>query len=395
MPIGYLLTMGLVVAAILLALRPPRRPRWLGIVGWMLSAFVNESPFLGLYWMLVATLLAFTQGDLVTPIAWAAFGLSLVSFVVGVPILIGRSMQTRRVLDEAFDRALGNGWRSAIDPVAQLPVRLPWARIVLAPLPIGWGVKRTANLSYGAGGRRNRLDVYRSRRGPTLGAPMLIHLHGGGFRTGRKNFYARALLHEFARHGWICISANYRLRPATFPDFLADAKKVIAWARNHADDYGADPTCIVIAGSSAGAHLAVSAALTANNPAYQPGFEDTDTSVAAAIGLYGYYGPIESGPLPSSPAQFAHSGAPPLLIAHGNQDTYVPSEHARQLATQLRDGSLNPVVYAELPGGQHTFDMFHSIRFEILIDGLQLFTTWIRSRPRAATTSDAPTATSR
>lgn len=42
---------------------------------------------------------------------------------------------------------------------------------------------------------------------------------------------------------------------------------------------------------------------------------------------------------------------------------------ADQLATRLRQSSRNPVIYAELPGGQHTFNLFHSVRFEILIDG--------------------------
>lgn len=132
-----------------------------------------------------------------------------------------------------------------------------------------------------------------------------------------------------------------------------------------------------MAGSSAGAHLAVTAAVTANDPAYQPGFENADTSVAAAIGLFGYYGPIEPGP--SSPADFVHPDAPPLLIAHGDQDTYVPPEHVRQFVTRMRATSTNPVIYAELPGAQHSFDLFHSIRFHLLINGIQAFTAWIRS----------------
>ncbi len=49
-----------------------------------------------------------------------------------------------------------------------------------------------------------------------------------------------------------------------------------------------------VAGSSAGAHLAASAALTPRAPAFQPGFEDADTSVTAAICLYGYYGAVDA-----------------------------------------------------------------------------------------------------
>jgi acetyl esterase/lipase len=42
--------------------------------------------------------------------------------------------------------------------------------------------------------------------------------------------------------------------------------------------------------------------------------------------------------------------------------------------------SSNPVVYAELPGGQHAFDLFHSPRFEAVVDGIEAFAAWVRSR---------------
>jgi acetyl esterase/lipase len=121
-------------------------------------------------------------------------------------------------------------------------------------------------------------------------------------------------------------------------------------------------------------------ALTANDPRFQPAFEHVDTSVVAAVGLYGYYGPVDDRPaLPSQPAAYAHPGTPPLLIAHGDQDTYVPPEHARQFIQALQAASA-PVIYLELPGGQHSFDLFHSIRFEALIDGIESFAAWARAR---------------
>ena len=86
----------------------------------------------------------------------------------------------------------------------------------------------------------------------------------------------------------MCVSANYRLFPAAkFPDPLIDVKRVIAWVREHGRAYGADPTAVFLAGSSAGGHLASMAALTPNQPGFQPGFADTDTSVAGAVSLYG------------------------------------------------------------------------------------------------------------
>jgi acetyl esterase/lipase len=384
MPIGYLITVAAVALTMLLALRPVDRPAPLRTIGWALGSIVNESPFVAFYWVLAATLLALAQGDLATPVGWVALGIASVTFL-GTPILVRRSLAARPAVEAALADGLGTGWREAIDPAlaGQLRRRLPWVRILIAPLPfLHRGVERTRNLSYGDAGRRNRLDVYHHPARPT-GAPVLIHLHGGGFHMGRKSVFSRALLVELARHGWVCISASYRLRPrAVFPDYLVDAKKVIAWARRHGAEYGADPSVVFVAGSSAGAHLAATAALTPNDSAFQPGFQDVDTTLAGAVCLFGYYGPVDRGrqPLPSSPFDYVQPDAPPILIAHGEYDMLVPVEQARALAERLRGVSMGPVVYAELPGGPHNFDLFHSIRFEILIDGIEAFAAWVRSR---------------
>ena len=390
MPIGYLITVAVVALGMLLALRPLYRPAPLGTASWALGSIVNESPFVGFYWVLAATLLALAQGDLGTPVGWVAVGIACVTFLA-TPVLVRRSLAARPAVEEALDDGLGHGWRDAIDPTLSARFRrsLPWARILLAPIPVlHRDVKRARNLSYGDAGRRNRLDVYHHPERPA-GAPILVHLHGGGFHMGRKSLYSRALLVELARHGWVCISANYRLRPrAVFPDYVVDAKKVIAWARRHAEEYGADPSVVFVAGSSAGAHIAATAALTQNDGVFQPGFEEADTTVAGAICLFGYYGPVDRGrqPLPSSPFDYVRPDAPPVLVAHGELDALVPASQARALADRLREVSTSPVVYAELPGGPHNFDLFHSIRFEILIDGIEAFTAWVRSRdaPRAS-----------
>jgi acetyl esterase/lipase len=242
-------------------------------------------------------------------------------------------------------------------------------------------VERVANIGYGDAGRWNLLDVYRHRSRPS-GCPTLVYLHGGAFRSGRKNREARALLYRLASQGWLCVSANYRLSPpARFPDHLVDVKKAIAWVRADGREYGADPSVLLVAGSSAGGNLAAAAALTAKDPRFQPGFEHVDTSVTAAISLYGYYGNY-SGVVGSSPASFVHADAPPFFLAHGNRDTIVLVEDARTFAGTLRSSSSNPVVYAELPGGQHSFDLFESARFASVIDGIEAFAAQLRSSGR-------------
>jgi acetyl esterase/lipase len=247
---------------------------------------------------------------------------------------------------------------------------------VLVPLSFrGRRVERIADVTYGGSGRRNQLDVYRHRE--RTGGPVLVYLHGGGFRSGHKNREAKPLLHRLACRGWVCVSANYRLAPdGRFPDPLLDAKRVIAWARRHAGTHGGDASRIYVAGSSAGGHLATMCALTPNHDDLDSaaGTCDVDTTVDGAISLYGFYGSPDAAPgWPSSPHDHVHPAAPPMFIAHGDLDTLVLVDDARAFVRHLAGVSSNPVVYAELRGAQHGFDLFRSPRFEAVVDGIEVF----------------------
>jgi acetyl esterase/lipase len=385
-PIGYLVTTGLAAGCTALALAPRHRPHLLAILSFRIGIVVSELPFLVFYYLLAATALAIGQHDIDSPLGWVAFGLA-VATAAGLAVIAWRGLRDGLAIDHAMTEALGADWLTAIDPetAGRLRRRLPLASIARAPLWVRRGdVERIANLSYGDAGTANQLDIYRHRSRPER-SPVLIHLHGGRFVSGSKNRESRPLLYHLASRGWLCISANYRLSPAArFPDQLADAKRVIAWVRDHTDTYGADPSIVFIAGSSAGAHIASMAALTQNDPAFQPGFESADTSITAAIGMGGYYGPIDAdGDRPASPLAYLNSEAPPFFVAHGDRDTFVPVEAARLFVDQLRASSTNPVVYAELHGAPHTFDLFHSLRFEALVNAIEAFTAWVRANDRA------------
>lgn len=52
------------------------------------------------------------------------------------------------------------------------------------------------------------------------------------------------------------------------PNHLIDVKKVIAWVREHGEEYGADPSNLFLAGNSSGAHIAAIAGLTPNDPRF-------------------------------------------------------------------------------------------------------------------------------
>lgn len=297
-----------------------------------------------------------------------------------------RGLRTDQVVGLALEQGLGTDWQDRVH--VSLRRHRPWARILLLPgLMRRHDVERIPNIRYGDAGRRNLLDIYRRRDTPHNG-PVLIYFHGGGYTSGAKNREARPLLYRLAGQGWVCISANYRLRPqTTFPGHQIDAKKVIAWVREHAPEYGADPSRLFVAGSSAGSNLAALCALTPNDPVFQPGFELADTSVTAAICLYGYYGHFfgeepDATPSPNQPYAYLNPGAPPFLIAHGTKDALATVEGARNFVDRLRRVSDSTVVYAELPGGQHSFDLFHSPRFEAVVDGVEAFAAWVLAAPQ-------------
>jgi len=381
-PYGYLVPVALVAVGTLFALRPAPWSHPLGRTSYFFGLAANELPFAAFLWMLLLpTALAFTQGDIDSAGAWAIVALAAVT-TPGLAVIAHRGLGERDRIEHAMNEGLGAGWRAGIDAELGkgLRRRLPLARILILPIfRRRWDVRRVANLAYGDAGRRNRLDVYHHRSRPP-GAPVLIHMHGGGYTGGHKNSQSLPLLYRLAGRGWVTISANYRLKPhVKHPDHMIDLKKTIAWARQHAHEYGADPTTLFIAGSSAGGHMASIAALTPNDPRFQPGFEDADTSVTGVIILNGFLGAYwDQGP-ESSLLGHAGPDAPPFFIAHGDLDPQVPASDIRTIADELRRTSDNPVVYAELRGGNHAFDLYHSPRFEALVDAIEAFTAWVRS----------------
>ncbi|MFI0372485.1 alpha/beta hydrolase [Actinomadura sp. 1N219] len=384
MPLGYLFTVAVIALGTLFALAPVRRPRPLAVLSYYLGLAVNELPFVAVYGLGASTALAFAQDDIDSAGGWAAVALAAVT-LLGLAVVAHRALGERDRIERAMTEGLGAGWRAAIDAdlAEGLRRRPPLARILLLPVfRRRLDVRRVADRAYGDAGRRNMLDLYHHRARPA-GAPVMIHLHGGGYSGGHKNSQSLPLLYRLASRGWVCVSANYRLRPDfQHPDHLIDLKKIIAWVREHAGEYGADPATLFVAGSSAGGHMAALTALTQGDPAFQPGFEDADTSVTAVICLNTYYGPYYGQGPESSPESHIAADAPPFFLAHGDKDTLVPVAEARHFADRLRRASAVPVVYAELKGGHHAFDLFHSLRFEAVVDAIEAFAARVRSRER-------------
>ena len=147
----------------------------------------------------------------------------------------------------------------------------------------------TRNIDYwGDGNPRHRLDVYRSRLAPPGKAPVMVYIHGGAWMIGDKREQGKPMMYELVARGWVCVAINYRLSPkATWPDHIVDAKRAVAWVKEHIDEYGGDPSFVAVSGGSAGGHLCALLALSAGDPTFQPGFEEADTTVQACIPFYG------------------------------------------------------------------------------------------------------------
>jgi acetyl esterase/lipase len=85
----------------------------------------------------------------------------------------------------------------------------------------------------------------------------------------------------------------------------------------------------------------------------------------------------------ASPVFRVHEDAPPFFVVHGTHDSLAPVEGARHFVEVLREVSRQPVCYAEIPGAQHAFELFHSLRTRHVVLGIERFLAWVVSRERA------------
>lgn len=313
-----------------------------------------------------------------------------------------------RSLGAALDAGLGPDWRNELSAGtrAGFETHLDTRAHALPVQPVAPSVEVIKDVPFGDYGQT--LDIYRRRGADLTNAPVLLQIHGGAWteNLGSKNEQALPLMSHMAdRHGWICVATSYRLSPtATFPEHIIDCKQALVWIRDHIAGYGGDPDFVAVTGGSAGGHLSSLLALTPNVPAFQPGFEDRDTSVAAAVPFYGMYDFVGEYSLENhdgglafiednvmkcrvadnieafrqaSPLHNVSADAPPFLTIHGTHDSLVALAHGRALHAKLQAVSEQPSVYFEVPGAQHAFDMFASPRSTYVKQGVAQFLTWV------------------
>lgn len=219
--------------------------------------------------------------------------------------------------------------------------------------------KATVGIAYGSDDRQ-KLDVYVPTQAADKPYPVLLFFHGGAWRDGERDGYG-FLGRAFAARGIVTVVADYRKTPKDrFPAFVEDTASAIAWVQKNVDTYRGDPERMFLMGHSAGAHIAMMAALDPQWLAAQK------LDSAAIKGVIGLAGPYDFLPLTTDsskialghwrdlnetqPIHYARADAPPLLLLTGDIDTVVKPRNSKALAARM----------AEL-GGQSTLKIYQKV----------------------------------
>jgi acetyl esterase/lipase len=188
------------------------------------------------------------------------------------------------------------------------------------------------------------LDIYKPSVATSTPAPVVVFFYGGGWKTGKREQY-RFVGQRLSQQGVLAIVADYRTFPrSTFPGFVEDGARAVAWSHGHAAEYGGDPRRLFVGGHSAGAQIAALLGTDARYLATQ-GMKPRDLS--GVIGLSGPYDFVIEGGYEevfgpkarwreAQAVNFVDGDEPPFLLIHGTGDTVVEFKDSQELADRLR-----------------------------------------------------------
>ena len=338
------------------------------------------------------------RGDFRSRTGRISLGLTAIAWAI-LLFIIDRGRRSKPAFEEPLREVMGSEFRGLTDPGAPRPggvLRTSWTRRRYVRDSVHYGPHRS-----------NVADIWRRPDLPLDGAaPVLLQVPGGAWAIGMDRPQSYPMMSHLAERGWICVSIGYRVSPKhAWPAHIVDVKRALAWVKENIATYGGDPSFVAITGGSAGGHLSSLAALTPGDPQWQPGFEDADTSVVAAVPVYGRYDWVNfSDPgrrqfmgilqkwivkkrfatdeqvfVDASPLKRIHAGAPPFFVLHGADDTLIPVIEGREFAAALRETSTAPVAYAEIPHAQHAFDFFGSAHGHYTAAAIGRFLEWVRA----------------
>jgi len=253
---------------------------------------------------------------------------------------------------------------AAAPVLAQVPTETPH------PMAVKTGFTVKKDVVYGKGTKGDLLaDVYIPEKKQAK-MPAVLDIHGGGWVNGTRYTMSPAM-EDMAAQGFVGMTIEYDLSgtadKVVFPTALNQCWMALHFLREHAAEYGVDPTKIAVAGSSAGGELAALLGLGVGKP-------DSEPPVAAAVVYNGVLDLSDPGVSPkiveaylggsceakkdeckkASPTQAIMMGAPPFFVGHGTKDESVPYEQAEQFIDKLKKASV-PVMVFTAPGGPHTY----------------------------------------
>lgn len=214
------------------------------------------------------------------------------------------------------------------------------------------------------------LDIHRAR-GVADKAPVVVFVYGGNWRTGRRQDY-RFVGQSLANAGLLVLMPDYRKAPAVaFPAFVEDVARAVAWARQHAQEYGGDPARIFLIGHSAGAHIV---AMLGTDARYLQAVGMRPRDLSGVVGLSGPYDflPLTDPDLmavfdppahwpQSQPVNFVDGDEPPFLLFQGTADKTVWPRNSISLASRLRAAG-EPVQLHLLEGKGHIGTLIDLLR---------------------------------
>jgi len=181
-------------------------------------------------------------------------------------------------------------------------------------------------------------DLYQPKGDDLKERPLIIWMHGGGFKFGSKTSKGVTVWsRDFAQRGYVCVSINYRLskhNPLFNFDTLMkatfyatqDAKRAVAYFRANADKYGIDPDKIILGGNSAGGMISLHAAYTNNQDfgrmAHLSDPEITELGIPKQpiYAVINYWGAIFN-------LDWLSNSKTPIISVHGSRDGLVPITH--------------------------------------------------------------------
>jgi acetyl esterase/lipase len=255
--------------------------RWPAPVLWFLKLYTSAlSPILVLIGVLTTVVGLTTGSALVTLIGiYNIMIYSLHIYIVTRPPNVANN----------FAQAFGIHWQNLIRPEQKNHFLTSRTTLKLPAVP---NPRFEQNISFATvpnTGRKLLCDIWQPSLTTASSGLAFIYLHGAAWYMLDKDLGTRPFFSHLAAQGHVVMDVAYRLAPET--DLLGmvnDVKRAIVWMKENAETYGVNPDSIVVGGGSSGAHLAMLASYTADNPQFTPvELEGRDISVCAVVSLYG------------------------------------------------------------------------------------------------------------